>query len=458
MTNGSPASIRTFFAVASRPAFRRALATTLCAATLFGPLAAACASPLEVRVGVLRMEHSRDAISILDIPAADDFVAGAKLAMADNNTTGKFLDQSFAIEDAKLAPDDDALAAAKTMLGSGIRFLIVDLPADALLKVADAARESQALVFNAGASDERLREEDCRANLIHTAPSRAMLADGLAEYLIWKQWRKWLLVVGSHPEDIALGEAYERAAKKFGAKIVEKRTFEDAGGGRRSDSGVVQTQRQMPVFTQSAPDYDVLIAADESDVFAGYLPYRTWDPRPVAGSGGLEPVSWDPSHELWGAQQLQNRFERMAHRGMNARDNQAWVAMRMIGDAVESHRDRRHESRARSDAVARFRGRRFQGRRLTLRPWNLQLRQPILLTDGRGTVSVSPQEGFLHQVSELDTLGSTSRRRNASSSEFWRGARPFRRRSPAGARQHGICHQRKRQFRLGDRHRDPGGD
>jgi hypothetical protein len=33
------------------------------------------------------------------------------------------------------------------------------------------------------------------------------------------------------------------------------------------------------------------------------------------------------------------------------------------------------------------------------------LRQPILLSDGRVIVSVSPQEGFLHQFSELDTLG-----------------------------------------------------
>src|SRR6266513_2946608 len=47
----------------------------------------------------------------------------------------------------------------------------------------------------------------------------------------------------------------------------------------------------------------------------------------------------------------------------------------------------------------------FKGQRLTLRDWNLQLRQPILLSDGRMIVSVSPQEGFLHQVSELDTLG-----------------------------------------------------
>ena len=36
----------------------------------------------------------------------------------------------------------------------------------------------------------------------------------------------------------------------------------------------------------------------------------------------------------------------------------------------------------------------FKGQKLTLRDWNLQLRQPILLFDGRNTVSVSPQEGF----------------------------------------------------------------
>jgi ABC transporter substrate binding protein (PQQ-dependent alcohol dehydrogenase system) len=363
------------------------------------------ADPLAVKVGVIRQTHTRDTVSILDIPAADDFIAGARLAMADNNTTGQFLDQSFVIEDVKLTPGEDAAAAAKTLLDSGIGFLIVDLPADALLKVADLARGKPALVFNAGAPDERLREEDCRANVIHVAPSRAQLADALAEYLIWKQWRKWLLVVGSHPEDAALGAAYERAAKKFGAKIVEKRTFEDTGGGRRSDSGVVQTQRQMPVFTQKAPDYDVLIAADESEVFAGYLPYRTWDPRPVAGSAGLMPKSWDASHELWGAVQLQNRFQRMAHRGMTARDNQAWLAMRMIGDAV--NRTKSADPKAARELMLSpdYEVADFKGVGLTLRPWNLQLRQPILLTDGRGTVSVSPQEGFLHQVSELDTLG-----------------------------------------------------
>jgi ABC transporter substrate binding protein (PQQ-dependent alcohol dehydrogenase system) len=354
---------------------------------------------------VLRVEHSRETISIVDIPPADDFIAGARMAMADNNTTGKFLDQSFTVEDVKLAPDGDAAAAARALIDKGVRYLIVDLPPDALLKVADAAKDEGALVFNAGAPDDSLREQDCRANVIHTAPSRSMLADALAQYLIWKQWRKWFLVVGSHPEDAALGEAYERAAKKFGARIVEKRVFEDTGGGRRSDSGVVQTQRQMPVFTQNAPGYDVLIAADENEVFAGYLPYRTWDPRPVAGSAGLVPTSWNPSHEMWGAVQLQNRFQRMFHRSMDARDNQAWVAMRMVGDAVNRAKTSDVKAVKALMLTPDFEVADFKGVAQTLRPWNLQLRQPILLTDGRSTVSVSPQEGFLHQVSELDTLG-----------------------------------------------------
>lgn len=354
---------------------------------------------------MLHEAHSRETVSILDIPPADDFVAGARMAAADDNTTGRFLDQSFTIVDAKFSPDDDPVARLGEMLADGVRLFIVDLPADKVLAVADAARAKDALVFNAGAPDDRLREEDCRANVFHVAPTRSMLADGLAQYLIWKQWKHWLLVVGSHPQDKLLGDAYRRAAKKFGAKIVEERVFEDTGGGRRSDLGSVQVQRQMPVFTQKAPDYDVLVAADESEVFAGYLPYRTWDPRPVVGSAGLRPTSWDASHELWGAAQLQNRFERLFKRGMSARDNQAWVAMRMIGNSV-AHSHSGDPKTVRDYLLSPdFTVAAFKGQKLTVRAWNQQLRQPILLNDGRGTVSVSPQEGFLHQTSELDTLG-----------------------------------------------------
>ena len=54
---------------------------------------------------------------------------------------------------------------------------------DALLKAADALRDRGTVVFNAGAIDDRLREQDCRANVIHIAPTHSMLADGLGN--IW---------------------------------------------------------------------------------------------------------------------------------------------------------------------------------------------------------------------------------------------------------------------------------
>jgi ABC transporter substrate binding protein (PQQ-dependent alcohol dehydrogenase system) len=274
-----------------------------------------------------------------------------------------------------------------------------------LLKAADAGRPRGLLFFNVAATDDRLREEDCRGNVIHVAPTRSMLADGLAQYLVWKQWRKWLLIVGSHAEDQLYGDALRRSAKRFGARIVQEKVFQDTGGARRTDSGIAQIQRQIPVFTQSAPAYDILVAADESEVFASYLPYRTWDPRPVAGSAGLVPTSWDGSHDQWGAVQIQNRFMKTFARRMTARDMQAWSAVRMIGEATA--RTSSFDPKTLLDFLKSpdFALAAFKGQRLTLRDWNLQLRQPILLTDGRMIVSISPQEGFLHQVSELDTLG-----------------------------------------------------
>lgn len=366
---------------------------------------ALAADPVEVGIGYLRRAGIKQTLSLVEQPAENDGVAGARLAIEDNNTTGKFLNQHFTLLEVHLKQGEDASKAALALADRNIGFIIADLPADALLKAADAIRDRGVVLLNAAATDDRLREEDCRANVIHVAPTRSMLADALAQYLVWKQWKRWLMVVGSHPEDKLYADAIRRAAARFGAKIVQERVFEDTGGARRTDSGVSLIQRQMPVFTQQAPAYDVLVAADENEVFAPYLPFRTWDPRPVAGSAGLEPKSWDAAHDQWGAVQIQNRFVKLNSRHMTAVDMQAWTAVRMIGEAA-SHVNS-GDRKALLDFIKGpdFSVAAFKGQGLSLRSWNLQLRQPILLADGRMVVSVSPQQGFLHQVSELDTLG-----------------------------------------------------
>jgi ABC transporter substrate binding protein (PQQ-dependent alcohol dehydrogenase system) len=365
---------------------------------------ALAAEPIEIGIGYLGQANVKSTLSLVQQPADNDGVAGAHLAIEDNNTTGKFLNQRFTLHEVRLKEGEDVAEAASS-LADHDAFIIVDLPADQLLKAADALRDRGTVLLNAGAIDDRLREEDCRANVIHVAPTRSMLADALAQYLVWKQWKRWLLVVGSHDADKLYADALRRAAARFGAKIVQERTFEDTGGARRTDSGVTLIQRQIPVFTQQAPAYDVLVAADESEVFAAYLPYRTWDPRPVAGSAGLVPTSWDAAQDQWGATQMQNRFMKLNARRMTAKDMQAWTAARMIGEATS--RTNSGEAKTIIDFIKGkdFSVAAFKGQRLTLRDWNLQLRQPILLVDGRMVVSVSPQEGFLHQVSELDTLG-----------------------------------------------------
>ena len=361
--------------------------------------------PLEIKIGYLHQPESKIRISLIDVPAANDGLAGAQLGLDDDNGAGRFLNQHYSLVDKTVGQNDDPVAAMNALADQGASFIVTSLDADRLLKTADAAKARGVTLFNAFAIDERLREQDCRANVIHVAPTRSMLADGLAQYLIWKKWRKWLLITGSHDNDKLFADALRHAATRFGAKIVEERVFKDNGGARRTDSGVAEIQQQMPVVTQGAPDHDVLVAADESEVFAGYLPYRSWDPRPVAGSAGLVPTSWDAAFDQWGAVQLQNRFTKAFQRAMTAHDMQVWTAVRMVGEAAA-----RTNSADPAKMLAYIKGpdfsvAAFKGQKLTLRDWNWQLRQPILLFDGRNTVSVSPQDGFLHQVSTLDTLG-----------------------------------------------------
>ncbi len=361
--------------------------------------------PVEIKIGYLHQPPARIRISLIDVPAANDGLAGAQLAIDDDNATGRFLGQRYQLIDKPIGDNDDPAAAVNALAEQGVSFFVTSLDADRLLKAADAGKARGVTFINGFALDERLREQDCRANVFHVAPTRSMLADALAQYLVWKKWRKWLLISGSHDNDALFADALRNAAKRFGAKIVEERTFKDNGGARRTDSGVAEIQQQMPLVTQGAPDHDVLVAADESEVFAGYLPYRTWDPRPVAGSAGLVPTTWDAAFDQWGAIQLQNRFTKTFQRSMTAHDMQVWTAVRMIGEAAARTSSGDSAKMLAYMKSPAFSVAAFKGQKLTLRDWNQQLRQPILLFDGRNTVSVSPQDGFLHQTSTLDTLG-----------------------------------------------------
>jgi ABC transporter substrate binding protein (PQQ-dependent alcohol dehydrogenase system) len=367
---------------------------------------AAGAEPVSATITYLgKAEPPSIPLSLVEPVLTDDGIQGARLGVADNQTTGRFLKHEYRLVERLVPAGGDLAAVFQEGLAAGERLYIADLGAEDLLPLVPAAEQVGAILFNSRAMDDALRLDGCSPALFHTAPSRAMETDALAQYLVWKRWMRWFLIRGERPADVAYADAIKRSAAKFGAKIVEERVYKYVEGARRTDTGHVQVQSQMPVFTQAAPEHDVVVAADESDVFGEYLEYRTWDPRPVVGTAGLVASVWSRVHEQWGGTQLQRRFERQAKRWMTDRDFSAWVAARAIGEAV---------TRAQTSDVQKLRSYMladefslgaFKGQGLSFRRWNQQLRQPVLLVTPRMLVSVSPQDQFLHQRTPLDTLG-----------------------------------------------------
>ena len=231
-----------------------------------------------------------------------------------------------------------------------------------------------------------------------------MLADALVQYLVVKRWPNLLLVVGHGDGDREFAADIRHAGLKFQAHIVEEKPWTFIPGAKRTDTGHFAIQAEVARFTQGI-NYDVLVVADEDDEFGDDLSYRTYDPRPVAGTQGLVPSAWARPHEQWGATQLQNRFLRQAKRWMTDRDYAAWMAVRAVGEAATRSKSTDPAVIAAFMRSDHFDLAAYKGARLTFRSWDGQLRQPILLADPRSLVSVSPQPGFLHQFSELDTLG-----------------------------------------------------
>lgn len=344
------------------------------------------------------LEDRPPALSGLEEPPEDEGIQGGRLAILDNNTTGQFTKQGFEFFEVVLPVGGDVVAAFRELVANGHRHIIVNLPMEKLLGVADLPEAQDVLIYNAGAPDDSLRNAECRSNVLHILPSRAMLADALAQYLIWKKWRKWFLVVGRREEDRLFAAAVRRAAERFGGKIVEEKVWQYGPDARRT------AQAEVPVFTQGI-SYDVLIVADEIGEFGEYLIYRTWEPKLVAGTQGLQPTMWHRTHERWGGWQLQRRFQRLAERWMTPLDHAVWTAVRAIGEAATRTHSTAFDEVAAYLRSPAFELAAFKGVPLTFRPWNGQLRQPILLAAPTSLVSVSPQRGFLHQHSELDTLG-----------------------------------------------------
>ena len=328
----------------------------------------------------------------------DEGIKGGELGIIDNNTTGQFTGQTFSLKYVEIPLEDSLSDRFKSLLKEGHQLFVLDLNAEEQITLASLPEAAGVLLFNIASSEDRLRGADCRKNLLHIIPSHAMKADALAQYLGKKRWQKWFLVTQSQPEDLLYADAIRKSAKKFGAKVVADKPWSHTFDERRTP------ESDIPVFTQNT-DYDVVVVIDTERMISDLFPYRTWLPRPVVGTSGLVPSSWQYTHEAFGAQQLQNRFMAANGRPMRDKDYAAWLAVRAIGESATRTKSTELGSMKSFLLGTDFALGGFKGVPLSFRSWDQQLRQPLILGAERGVVAIAPIEGYLHPTNELDTLG-----------------------------------------------------
>ena len=325
-------------------------------------------------------------------------LSGAQMAVVDSNKTSKFLNQNYTLITKISYDEKELIQAFEEFIKNKNSYVILNVEDELLKKLIANPISKDALLINAGSQTTDLRRDYCNKNLLHTIASNAMLYDGLVQFLVKRNFKNIFLISGQNPKDIQISDDIKRAVKKFSANIVKEKVWDNNTDIRR------RATEEFPVFTQ-AKDYDVIVVADYFGDFGESLYFNTWLPRPVAGTQGLTPVTWHKVIESNGAAQMQSRFETFASRWMQSKDFSNWIAVRTIISSIMKTKTTDLKTNLDFIYSADFDIAAYLGRKLSFRDYNGQIRMPISLVQPRALISTSPQDGFLHPITDLDTLG-----------------------------------------------------
>ncbi len=321
-------------------------------------------------------------------PASDGLQLALKEAQLELDSAGA----SVVLEVVPVGSAQAARDAAAKAEKAGVAALAADLPADWLLAAADAVKLP---LLNVGDPSDRLREQDCRPRVWHVIPSERMRADALAQALVARRWTQVLLLTGPNAGDRERSAVAQNAIRRYGLKLAASRPFKLSADPREREMANVS------LLTQGS--YDVVWVIDGDGEFARSVPYRTALPRPVVGDAGLAALAWHTQFERFGAPQVSRRFARAARRPMLANDWAAWLAGKALAAAAAA--TPKGPAAAIGKALADIELDGSKGVTMSFRPWDGQLRQPLLLTDGQGVIDLAPADGVLHPKNNLDTLG-----------------------------------------------------
>jgi ABC transporter substrate binding protein (PQQ-dependent alcohol dehydrogenase system) len=326
-------------------------------------------------------------------------VAGAEVGIDEAAALTRVLKIDFALQRITVKSNDEVAPAVLKAADAGINFFLLDVPAEAYKPLAAAVSGRDVLLLNVSTPDDGLRRDLCAREFVHVYPSSAQLMDGLVQYVVSRKWRDVLVFEGPLPEDAAMTAAFAHSLQKFGGRVVATQHFKPGTDPRDRE------QNDPALLSAISRDYDVVFVADSAFDFVRGVPYHLVRPRPVVGSIDLEPVAWHWTWEHNGAPQVNSRFEKKSGgRRMEGPDWAAWIAVKMIvQSALRTRTADFQKQRAFILGEGSFDG--DKGLAVSVRPWDHQLRQAILLAAPYAVVASAPLEGFLHRTNELDTLG-----------------------------------------------------
>lgn len=358
----------------------------------------------EVRLGYLALEndprYDEDfAYARIPLRPQGDTLTGAELALADMKILTDARGLTVTLEDARTEPEV-LVATAERMIQNGARYILLDLPAPQVAKLAEALSGQDVTLLNTTAPEDGLRTA-CYPNLLHTAASDRMISDAIIQHLVRQKWTEVLVLFGKSERDTARAASFEQAAARMRVEIADSREFD------LSTNPALREENNIMLLTGGIRDYDVIFIADDYGEYSRYVEYQTALPRPVVGATGLVALEWHWALERYGAPQVNSRFEDMAEDGrrMSWQDWSTWVAARAVLTAYAKSREPGPEG---VEAFLRSDNLRLDGSKgvpMSFRSWNGQLRMPILLATENAIIDIAPIEGFLHQTNTLDGLG-----------------------------------------------------
>jgi ABC transporter substrate binding protein (PQQ-dependent alcohol dehydrogenase system) len=364
------------------------------------------ANALEITIVTSQSEDKADAgksFAGITVEPKRSVNRAVELAVFESSTLLETLGLEMLIKQLDLNPDTDVKEQLSTASSNSL--FILDLPLDTMEHVAHLSDEMNLVAVNVRHSNVYLRQSLCLPTLFHTIPSDRMYFDALGQFLIYRGWRRVLLIQGPSQRDTDRAQILAQSLTRFGATIVDQRTFTLSHFPDDRD-------KNKPEFLTGGASYDVVAVIDSDKDYGRYLQYSTRSARPVVGDVGLTPKSWHFALERYGAPQLNERYRTFKRNAplsdqvsMTDAEFAAWSAVKLITNSINARQQGAdldllsilHDSASQVDL--------YKGTRGSIRHWNNQLRQPILLATPDAVIAIAPMPKFLHPEHYVDTLG-----------------------------------------------------